>query len=376
VLTIFKLLFVMIFGLQFGVMAGWTWLQAGLPCGHGMLLGSVAGLLVGALFVWPRKPKPDRPAEGADAFARDLALYKEGRLSLDAFVDRWSGRVPKKSKVDKDTCGSGPQGFHGWHGGQGVQEFRAGPQGFQGPRDLQGCQGFQGPWWPIFKLGDWVRIPGGELAQVVGIQSPGGYEPLIQVATRVVPRAFPLVPRAFPPSRLVQALPRKGEWWKKRKCSTIHHLERDHFWADRPVCWEYDDSHPGVIEAVKCGCLAPVNYGRGTSTISDEPPKFQPGQWCRIRPSYRGMGLLAQIIGRSHLEGPGDERYEMMTADGQMELGDNALEPALPRKGEWWTDNVWYASPVCWRQDDDRSCVAAEVKLGRIVPVNFGRGPA
>ena len=65
------------------------------------LMAGVAVLVVFRLALWPRKPvaTPSRPADTApgisshEKWKASLNAYKEGALTLEAFLDAWSGWV-------------------------------------------------------------------------------------------------------------------------------------------------------------------------------------------------------------------------------------------------------------------------------------------
>jgi hypothetical protein len=76
------------------------------------------------------------------------------------------------------------------------------------------------------------------------------------------------------------ALPREGEWWQKMPCPKVHPLAKDIAWGTSPVKWCYtvgdytiqrcgtskpdrDMMFAGEREACECGCLVPINFGRG-----------------------------------------------------------------------------------------------------------------
>lgn len=71
------------------------------------------------------------------------------------------------------------------------------------------------------------------------------------------------------PSELEPAIPRRGEWWQKRECPNIHGKPCPQVsWRYDPIQWSYSadvtcEGHGAEICAALCGCLEPVNFGKG-----------------------------------------------------------------------------------------------------------------
>lgn len=80
----------------------------------------------------------------------------------------------------------------------------------------------------------------------------------------------------IPFAMVTDALPRQGEWWLKKDCGREHGVR----WLYNPIRWEYTngkyvEGSTGLSElegeqlfarereAAACGCLVPVNFGRG-----------------------------------------------------------------------------------------------------------------
>lgn len=70
---------------------------------------------------------------------------------------------------------------------------------------------------------------------------------------------------AYPFEFVEPAMPKKGEWWQKKECATLHGGP----WDPKAVCWTCDEATEGSAHlfaqaAIDCGCLIPVAFGKGT----------------------------------------------------------------------------------------------------------------
>lgn len=173
-------------------------------------------------------------------FRYDLIQYETGQISLGQFLDRWAGRVPPKRKAAE----------------------KASPEAHMADAILGGIANTRLSLSaaPRFRPGQWARIvtDGGRegLAKVLhetyfsGIVWHYGLE---TAKGRTI----------LPETALVAAFPLKGEWWSKAECPKVHKLPNGVWWAEGPTKWQYSDADPVVCEAVECGCLIPVNWGKG-----------------------------------------------------------------------------------------------------------------
>lgn len=216
---------------------------------------------------------------------------------------------------------------------------------------------------PKYQKGQWLRICG-ELSIVEDI-----------VGTEVWYRDFhgahiePIVS-----DRIKPAVPRAGEWWRKLKTCALQTggvaLEPHQIPEDGP-----------------CGrCIyEPVNFGRGITsgimrTTSDGPreftvPRFGLGQWVRCKTQDERFGGQLMQVRKLPTR---DEGFICATDHQSFAVVDvDALEPAFPRKNEWWriakpcshpTAIFTPKQPIQFLEDD------AYCKSCTWEPVNFGRG--
>lgn len=96
-----------------------------------------------------------------------------------------------------------------------------------------------------YKPGQWVRTEGDELVKLVEWGSFGGDGWKVTGG------------RWFTTSQLRPALPRKGEWWEKKPCNTHQHVNPGEY------KWKWTPPADAGFDEVECGCLIPVNFGRG-----------------------------------------------------------------------------------------------------------------
>ena len=153
---------------------------------------------------------------------------------------------------------------------------------------------------------------------------------------------------------------------------------------------------------VKCGCLHPVNFGKGEEQkgISAKEalervfpkqksePKFKEGQWVRnylgeLRQIYRLWEPENQLIKAVSLLGPFTKEEDALET-----INAKDLKLALPRKGEWWQLNVCAKHRVFgdapekahndgsqgWAHPNRADDMRLWTECGCMVPVNFGRG--
>ncbi len=261
-----------------------------------------------------------------------------------------------------------------------------------------------------FKVGDWVRVkPGssgspdwhGVLMRVLEISDKSLYA-LEGIARNMTPT--PGITRFWKEEELEPALPRKGEWWIWDECDkhSRHRAERVGPW--KMLCNWTD----GLDIYLKCGCLVPLNFGRGEqssdptaetasvtggqtwkkSTSSGGPPteiesfkpsdsrlsassKFKVGDWARVREDLPGAGELVQKTERTP-HGCDWLRPEQCN-DPVYYHEELHLEAAVPLKDEWW---AW---EDCKKHGDATkpSKYMRYIRVGLgccLIPVNFGKG--
>ena len=134
-----------------------------------------------------------------------------------------------------------------------------------------------------------------------------------------------------------------------------------------------------------------------TTWVDASPPKFKVGQWVRIDPASEGR--LGRVVSgpnpaTMHYAPYNDRRVYYTVTHEPNDLGlsynTERLEPALPRKGEWW---AWPDKPCfkCHEQGapplssrpfqpinkyPGESWVERAALCGCLFPVNFGKGRA
>ena len=111
---------------------------------------------------------------------------------------------------------------------------------------------------PSFRVGQWVRRNGasGSLGKIEALEQRAAagtcmfIEPSSPDGTRLIWWDYDCEP----------AIPRAGEWWVWKTCDV--HGQRANY-ADVPMKMSVCD--PTSAQYVSCGCLAPVNFGRGNA---------------------------------------------------------------------------------------------------------------
>jgi len=236
---------------------------------------------------------------------------------------------------------------------------------------------------PKFKARQWVRHkPTGELGYL-STWSSSGYH----WWTTIGGGAFTSLEEEWE-----ESFPRKGEFWNYLKCKDhpkLRNIPR--------LEWKFDSheapSHviKSIKELLRCECLVPENFGKGeehirfktnsneTMTergglpISTYKPKFKEGQWVR----GKNKGELVRVTGNGS-EGHFD--YQVRREDGCLWcVYDHEIEPALPRKGEWWRYKKCYRAshasstpfPVTEWNEENTDWTYVKCCLE---PVNFGKG--
>lgn len=78
--------------------------------------------------------------------------------------------------------------------------------------------------------------------------------------------------KVFGEDDLEFAYPHKGEWWAKKPCLKMHAIAKTIAWSTEPKVWAYTVSKGDLVygcpwwpdaQAAECGCLEPVNFGKG-----------------------------------------------------------------------------------------------------------------
>ncbi len=164
---------------------------------------------------------------------------------------------------------------------------------------------------------------------------------------------------------------------------TRTYQEDPHF-SDKPNAWkgewrQFQDKEPPP-EAPKCArCGHEYSEGdvmdRHESALGTEyscypsckpAPKFKAGQW--VRSLQYG---LCRVTGNRRQWFP----TLVDAANKEQQASESSLEPAIPRRGEWWqwtTDYATTKEPFLWTETElDFSKFVAQ---GALVPVNFGKG--
>lgn len=88
---------------------------------------------------------------------------------------------------------------------------------------------------------------------------------------------------------LEPAYPKSGEWWEKLRCAQTHLAPGISFVAGVQK-WGRNDLE--AAEAVKCGCLVPINFGKGEERKSYGGGAGGGPGWCGIAgaPEWSGAG--------------------------------------------------------------------------------------
>lgn len=335
-------------------------------------------------------PRVARPPGHAVARRLDLTAMVEGRLSLDEYIERWSGREILNGKSEdikkaieaevlkefrRPVDPASPKMYRcphclGLHLNgetcpvEAQRKALAGVSDYVTHSDILGGAGVDGgscdggaggsirycagdPPQIVtsqFRPEQWVRVlrggrRGGQLVKlhkmtfVAGIRSwefkckSGALDSLAEECFMV-------------------AVPINGEWWEKRFCSSSgrHTPEFTAHWQYLPVQWSYtsgesrgperlcitkdgwDTLFGAELESALCGCLVPVNFGRGYDTPykPDDKVRIRGTLWADRIVTLEGMYNPEHNIWRVEFGGSHDLFYEY------------AFEPACPKKGEVW----------------------------------------
>ena len=104
---------------------------------------------------------------------------------------------------------------------------------------------------PSFRVGQWVRFKTGQLARIIAVH-PNGTCHIESTVGRSGMTANEM--SVFEP-----AIPRVWEWWEWKTCATHGMIKDD------PAKLTHSLTGAVVEAAVICGCIAPVNFGRGNA---------------------------------------------------------------------------------------------------------------
>ena len=192
-------------------------------------------------------------------------------------------------------------------------------------------------------------------------------------------------------ANLELAVPQPGEVWRWYACSRHH----DCTTPEQTCPPDGDPARNREKEraAAECGCLTPVSFGKGLDARAssnsalgvlplmveaEQPTKWKEGQWVRLKRCWNGC-WLGCVIG----SGPEPMTVDVRTQCGPLTMHASALEPALPREGEWWVKDkcedghggTWLYEPIQWREryviSPARKRAAA---CGCMHPINVGKG--
>lgn len=185
----------------------------------------------------------------------------------------------------------------------------------------------------------------------------------------------------YPPDLVEHAYPKAGEWWEKRRCG-VNHCRPGVLFIHGKQEWAGHSNGDRLLEelrAVQCGCLEPVNYGKGEREALPTPG--EPGKWFRVT----GGSAAGILVCRSPHYTPAQNLYN--AASGLLVIAKSALEPAYPRPDEWWDKKpcekshakeagAWQHGPHRWerRVQDSTDVWAQAAECGCLVPINFGQG--
>lgn len=369
-----------------------------------MLNGQMVGLMpvifytlisIWAFFViigkvpWRREAAPSSTSGVQPFTTRAAFLAARMEMDLDLFLGRAyvtpaSIRCPLKGELDfkfQDknliTLYSGASQCFGPGGGiAGSAEIVLGDVPFQSH--------LIGPEVPGFVVGRWYRIKAGYFN---GANPPLRFEHLVTANIgRFTESEFSAYSHLL--AHVEPAVPRVGEWWEKKPCASAHRYHEGDMAFCGPRKWEYDPGETsGALkaetEAALCGCLFPVNHGRGLPLPN--PFGLKSGHWVRLT-SYIGgaghPGTLVRLTKKSvGLSWVGD----CATQQG-LYVSNGSMVPATPAHGEWWEKNpchddhgsagVWDISKPFQSIFDDTTSPAAKAALcGCLVPCGFGKGP-
>jgi hypothetical protein len=189
----------------------------------------VCGPAAGAAGIEP----PDPQAE----YHRDCVAWAEGRLSWEELLDRWAGRVPPSPRAARRRRREDAE----------IALFKE----VMSP-------GFADPPRPRFRRGQWVRDYGrlGKVRRAKWFPGPTwSYE--VEFSDEIADVHESCLDSVTCPST--------WEWWAWLPC--VVHTPAGAAWAERPqrVPPSTDPARNPELEsaAVACGCLHPVNFGRG-----------------------------------------------------------------------------------------------------------------
>jgi hypothetical protein len=206
------------------------------------------------------RPRLDLPPGTRAERAADLRAMAESRITVEDFVDRWSGReiLPDKTEEinrvpDVERCS------------EMLSKFSSSVD----TKSLAGTLSIPVTSVSQFKSGQWVRLRQrvgwviqkweGELAEIIG---PGHEEGLWDVRTIT----GPLCMSKF---CLEPAIPKNGEVWEMVYCETHCPSMKD---CDPKPCDTTKDWPEDCMARpyLRCGCIRPVNFGRGFPRTGEE----------------------------------------------------------------------------------------------------------
>jgi hypothetical protein len=188
------------------------------------------------------------------AYHKDCVAWAEGSLSWEEFLRKWTGRVPdgpRASERPKIDLAPEPEDAE-------IALFKElmAPETETEPPPLEVSTSHSGRvelryknWVRMFRVGQWVRHKGtGELAQLVSEGGAGWWSYLGRWGEG-----------GCPETAIDPVLPRIGELWVKDWCRNDHGGN----WVTLAYKWGTTGPSPAEEWAAACGCLHPVNFGRG-----------------------------------------------------------------------------------------------------------------
>lgn len=188
------------------------------------------------------------------AYHRDVVAVAYGEMDEEEFDRKWAGRVPPSPRQTprRTRQMSSYVRDYIWpvtlvpdHKIELFKEIMTDPQYAPDKKESHRA--------PLYRLGGYVRWHG-ELWKVVNIVGCYGPNETFWWGYYVERDGHSIHPFE---SELIEALPRAGEWWESAPCEK--HPES---YPARQITVDMDSTYLESVW-VRCGCLVPINFGRG-----------------------------------------------------------------------------------------------------------------